>query len=57
MPFEIPENIHPNCAQLTIYKNHYAYELKSYKSVPDYMLQMMVQLGVADPDQLGVYPD
>ncbi|KYF97193.1 hypothetical protein BE20_39495 [Sorangium cellulosum] len=51
------QNINPNCTQLTIYKNHYAYELKSYKSVPDYMLQMMVQLGVADPDQLGVYPD
>ncbi|WP_437670938.1 hypothetical protein [Sorangium sp. So ce131] len=47
----------PPCTQLTIYKNHYAYELKGYKSVPDYMLQMMAQFGLALPDQLGVFPD
>ncbi|WP_437808198.1 hypothetical protein [Sorangium sp. So ce1078] len=51
------QNQEPNCTQLTIYKNHYAYELKSYKSVPDYMLQMMARFGLADPDQLGLYPD
>ncbi|WP_437500620.1 hypothetical protein [Sorangium sp. So ce1099] len=51
------QNVNPTCKQLTVYKNHYAYELKSYKSVPDYMLQMMAQFGLAAPDQLGVYPD
>ncbi|WP_437619354.1 hypothetical protein [Sorangium sp. So ce1151] len=51
------QNVNSTCTQLTIYKNHYAYELKSYKSVPDYMLQMMSWFGLAAPDQLGVYPD
>ncbi|XXT16216.1 hypothetical protein WME94_38890 [Sorangium sp. So ce429] len=51
------QNVTPGCTQLTVYKNHYAYELKSYKSVPDYMLQMMAQFGLAAPDQLGVFPD
>ncbi|WP_434042014.1 MULTISPECIES: hypothetical protein [Sorangium] len=57
---EVPDcdqNVNPTCTQLTIYKNHYAYELKSYKSVPDYMLQMMAEFGLAAPDQLGVYGD
>ena len=35
----------------------YAYELKGYKSVPDFMLQMMARFGLALPDQLGIYPD
>ncbi|WP_437903229.1 zinc-dependent metalloprotease [Sorangium sp. So ce327] len=60
-PFkEVPacdQNINENCTQLTIYKNHYAYELKGYKSVPDYLLKMMVQLELADPEQLGLYLD
>jgi hypothetical protein len=51
------QNLSPTCAQLTIFKNHYAYELRNYKSVPDYMLQVMQVFGLAWPDQLGIYPD
>ncbi|AUX24750.1 hypothetical protein SOCEGT47_052890 [Sorangium cellulosum] len=51
------QNIDPTCTPLTIHKNHYAYELRSYKSVPDYMLKMMARFGLADPDQLGVFPE
>lgn len=49
------QNFSLTCTQLTIYKNHFAYELRNYKSVPDYLLETMLTLELASPDQLGIY--
>jgi len=33
------QNVTPTCTPLTVDQNHWATELKSYKSVPDYLWQ------------------
>ena len=44
----------PSCVELTIYKNHFAYELVSYKSVPDFLQEVLVAYGLGDPQELGL---
>ncbi len=36
--------------------NHWAVQLAAYKAVPDYLWQVVVQYGMATPDQLGEFP-
>jgi hypothetical protein len=46
----------PECRALTITDNHYAYELQSYKSVPDFLWQTCVIYGLLDePRKRGEY--
>jgi len=49
------QNIDPSCTPLSIYKNHYAYELVGYKSVPDFMQEVILRYGLGDPDELGIF--
>jgi hypothetical protein len=49
------QNIDAGCTPLSIYKNHYAYELTGYKSVPDFLQEVIIRYGLGDPEQLGVY--
>jgi hypothetical protein len=46
----------PNCTPLTVNDNHWAYVLRSYKSVPDYLWESLVAFGWGDPHELGLYP-
>jgi hypothetical protein len=51
------QNTSPSCTQLTIDKNHNAFELKSYKSVPSYLWESGITLGLwGDPHEIGLYP-
>ncbi len=43
-------------APLLVTDNHWAVQLAAYKAVPDYLWQVVVQYGMATPDQLGVFP-
>jgi hypothetical protein len=49
------QNVDPSCTPLTLYKNHYAYELSSYKSVPDYLREVRLRFKLGDPHELGVH--
>jgi hypothetical protein len=55
-PVPCDQNVDPGCAQLTIFDNHWAYELSGYKSVPDYLWEVLRVYQLASPDQLGLYP-
>lgn len=48
-------NVTPDCTPLTTFKNHYAYELGSYKSVPDYLQETLIEYGLNEPHELGIY--
>jgi hypothetical protein len=48
---------HPKgCTPLTTGDNHDAWHLSKYKSVPDFMWEVVIQYGMGEPGQLGVYP-
>lgn len=49
-------NVTPTCTPLTTYKNHFARELLGYKSIPDYLQETLVEYGLNDPHELGIYP-
>jgi hypothetical protein len=49
------QNIDPSCTPLSVFKNHFAYELVNYKSVPDFMQEVILRYGLGDPDELGIY--
>jgi hypothetical protein len=50
------QNLDPKCKPVTVNQNHFAYELKSYKSVPDYLWQAGVVYGLFDPpSERGAY--
>jgi hypothetical protein len=52
-----PADVHPaGCTPLTIYDNHFAQHLANYKSVPDYLWEVIVKYGLGTPSQLAVYP-
>jgi hypothetical protein len=48
-------NVDPECAPLSLYKNHFAYELAGYKSVPDYLRAMLVRYQLGKPKQVGLH--
>jgi hypothetical protein len=48
-------NVNAGCTPLTIYKNHFAYELVGYKSVPDYLQEVLIEYGLNEPSELGIY--
>jgi hypothetical protein len=50
-------NVDPSCTPLTKFDNHFAVALDNYKSVPDYLWEVVVTYGLGTPDQLGIYPD
>ncbi|HWA71876.1 MAG TPA: hypothetical protein VG937_06075 [Polyangiaceae bacterium] len=43
------QNVNPACKPVTINQNHSAYELRNYKSVPDYLWQAGRVYGLFDP--------
>jgi hypothetical protein len=43
------QNLDPTCKQVEINQNHYAHELRAYKSVPDYLYQAGVVYGLFEP--------
>jgi hypothetical protein len=50
------QNEQANCKKLGTNQNHFAHELKSYKSVPDYLRQAGIVYGLfGPPSQRGVY--
>ncbi|MFO0759120.1 MAG: hypothetical protein U0359_21690 [Byssovorax sp.] len=44
------------CKPIPADKNHYAYQLIGYKSVPDFIRQAGIEYGVFDAHELGLYP-
>jgi hypothetical protein len=51
------QNVDLDCEQLTVFQNHAAYELKAYKSVPTYLWETGVTMGLwGEPGELGLYP-
>jgi hypothetical protein len=55
-PATCDQNVAPTCAPLKVTDNHWAYMLKNYKSVPDYLWESLVAFGWGDPHELGMYP-
>lgn len=54
---ECDQNKTPTCTPLTIEKNHFAMELKRYKSVPEFMRQAAMQFGLfGKQGTIGYYP-
>jgi hypothetical protein len=49
-------SVQPDCTPLDVGDNRFAQELKYYKSVPDYLWESLVQFGLGDPHELGLYP-
>ena len=50
------QNQDPSCTPLAVTDNHYAYELQSYKSVPDFLWQASTIYGLlGDPTQRGTF--
>jgi hypothetical protein len=50
------QNVTPTCTPLTTDQNHWAHDLVSYKSVPDYLWQAELVYGwFGAPGQLGVF--
>ena len=43
------QNIDATCTQVLINQNHYAHELRSYKTVPDYLYQAGLVYGLFEP--------
>lgn len=43
---ECDQNIDPSCKPLTINQNHYAYELKNYKSIPSFLWETGLRYGL-----------
>jgi hypothetical protein len=56
VPADCDQNTNPTCTALKVGDNHYAYLLKAYKSVPDYLWESLVAFGWGDPHELGLYP-
>ncbi len=55
----VPEGTpnHPvGCTLLSKWDNHWAVQLDNYKSVPDYLWEVVITYGMGDPGQLGLYP-
>jgi hypothetical protein len=50
-------NVDTACTPLNKYDNHYAYDVANYKTIPDYLWEVMVRYGLGSPDQLGVFPN
>ena len=55
-PADCDQNVNPGCTALKVGDNHWAYMLKAYKSVPDYLWESLVAFGWGDPHELGLYP-
>jgi hypothetical protein len=49
-------NVNPSCTPLTIDDNRWATELKDYKTVPDYLWEVLWRYQLGSPHQLGLYP-
>jgi hypothetical protein len=50
------QNVDPTCTPLAVTDNHYAYELQSYKSVPDFLWLALDTWGaLGDPNQRGTF--
>jgi hypothetical protein len=49
------QNVDPTCTPLSIYGNHFAYQLQGYKEVPDFLWEVVLKYGLGTPDELGVY--
>jgi hypothetical protein len=48
---------HPlNCKPLTKWDNHWAVQLDNYKSVPDYLWEVVIAYNLGNPHELGLYP-
>jgi hypothetical protein len=43
------QNLDPTCIQVVVSQNHFAHELKNYKTLPDYLYQAGVVYGLFDP--------
>jgi hypothetical protein len=43
------QNLDASCTQVLINQNHFAHELRSYKTVPDYLYQAGITYGLFDP--------
>jgi hypothetical protein len=56
-PVTCDNNVDPACTPLTKYDNHFVMHLDNYKSVPNYLWEIIVGYGLGTPDQLGIYPD
>jgi hypothetical protein len=55
--FSFPLNKPTNdCKPLPVGKNHYAYQLIGYKSVPDFIRQVGIEEGHFHEHELGLYP-
>jgi hypothetical protein len=53
---ECDRNLDPNCTPLTVDDNRWATELRLYKSVPDYLWEVVWRFQLGGPHQLGLYP-
>jgi hypothetical protein len=51
------QNVTPGCTPLNEFDNKAARHVRKYKSVPDYLWEVVVKYGIGTPDQLGVYPN
>jgi hypothetical protein len=50
------QNDDPSCTALPVWANHWAVELKDYKSVPDYLWECGIRYGFfGDPNSLGLF--
>jgi hypothetical protein len=56
-PATCDNNIDPTCKPLNEFDNLAARHVKKYKSVPDYLWEVVIKYGIGTPDQLGVYPN
>lgn len=55
-PVTCDNNVDPTCKPLGEWDNHHVVHLRKYKSVPDYLWEIIVGYGLGTPDQLGLYP-
>jgi hypothetical protein len=50
-------SVTPTCTPVAISENHYAWDLKSYKSIPDFIREAGIRFGrFGNPNELGIYP-
>ncbi len=54
-PEECDRNEDPDCTPLSITANRWASMLREYKSVPDFMIEVVDAYGMGSPDRLGVF--
>jgi hypothetical protein len=55
-PPDCDQNINPNCTPLNMGDNHWAVMLDGYKSVPDYLWEVLWRFQLGDPNTLGEFP-